>query len=453
MRAFITVDLGFGDSGKGTIVDALVPQVGAKLVIRYNGGAQAGHNVVDANTGHHHTFSQFGSGTFTPGVRTLLSAYTYVNPLTMEKEEAHLASKGVTNAWNRMHIDRRALITTPYHRAINRLREMARGNAAHGSCGMGVGETYTWACRLGELALRAGDILGTKVMESKLETLNSLAKGCLRELTPDLNWADPVVAHEASTLDISPNQIADHFKAWARKVEIMDEMQVASLINDSETVVFEGAQGALLDEAWGFHPYTTWTDTTTCNAHLILQEAEFRDEIVSIGVVRVYMTRHGAGPLPTEDAELTMAFKDRYNPTNPWQRAFRCGWFDVPAIHYAKTFVGHIDGLAITHLDAVEKHARWMFCPKYDKPVYGDLSFNRNRAAGPLGFYDKTGFIGMDGLTKRVLKAEPVLSALPGAKAEDIVDTIGLYTSLPLVATSSGPTRADKKFHACVVNR
>ena len=95
--------------------------------------------------GRHHTFAQFGSGSFTPGVRTHLSRFVLVDPLAMAAEAAHLASVGVPDALDRLTVDRDALLATPYHRAANRARELARGRDRHGSCGMGIGETVRYA--------------------------------------------------------------------------------------------------------------------------------------------------------------------------------------------------------------------------------------------------------------------------------------------------------------------
>src|SRR5215210_2605913 len=126
MRAFVIVDLGFGDAGKGLLTDCLVRRTGAKVVVRYNGGAQAGHNVVTPD-GRHHTFSQFGSGSFVPGVRTFLSRDVVVHPTALLREEASLRTAGVTDALERLRISADAVVVTPYHQALNRLRETARG--------------------------------------------------------------------------------------------------------------------------------------------------------------------------------------------------------------------------------------------------------------------------------------------------------------------------------------
>lgn len=152
--ALVVADLGFGDAGKGSSVDFLVRAYKAHTVVRYNGGAQAGHNVVTQD-GRQHVFAQFGSGTFVPGVQTHLSRHMLVNPVSMLDEEEHLCSLSVSDAFHRTTIDEEALIITPFHQAANRLREYARGKDRHGSCGRGIGETMTDALRWPDMAVRA----------------------------------------------------------------------------------------------------------------------------------------------------------------------------------------------------------------------------------------------------------------------------------------------------------
>ncbi len=139
MRAFVVVDLGFGDSGKGLLTDFLARRTGASVVVRYNGGAQAGHNVVTSD-GRHHTFAQFGAGSFVPGVRTFLSRHVIVHPTALLFEGRALEEKGVGDVFSRLRVSEAARVITPFHQAANRLRELARGEARHGSCGVGVGE-------------------------------------------------------------------------------------------------------------------------------------------------------------------------------------------------------------------------------------------------------------------------------------------------------------------------
>ena len=166
-EAHVVVDLGCGDQGKGTVTDFLVRAHGAHSVVRFNGGAQAGHNVV-TDDGRHHTFAQFGAG-FVAGVETWLTEHVAVQPWAMVVEAEHLARAGVSDAFARTRIAAEAPVITPFHRAANRLRERARGEGRHGSCGMGVGETVRDARALGdEDVVRVRDLLDGATARAKL---------------------------------------------------------------------------------------------------------------------------------------------------------------------------------------------------------------------------------------------------------------------------------------------
>src|SRR3954451_5371262 len=174
MRALVIVDLGFGDAGKGLLTDYLVRRTGARMVVRYNGGAQAGHNVV-APDGRHHSFAQFGAGTF-HGVPTHLSRFMLVEPFALAAEAVHLAELGVRNPFALLSADSRALLTTPYHRAANRVREAARdrtpGATRHGSCGMGIGEPLSFSLTVSpDKPPRVGDCRSRPTLIRKLTEL------------------------------------------------------------------------------------------------------------------------------------------------------------------------------------------------------------------------------------------------------------------------------------------
>src|SRR6476659_8022754 len=141
-RAIILGGLGYGDEGKGTWTDFLARTEPVHTVVRFNGGAQAGHNVVTPD-GRHHTFAQFGSGTFVRGVSTHLSRFMLLNPMRLLHEADQIRALGVSDALAPLTIDRLAPVTTPFPVPATRLRELARGDARQGSCGMGIGETMS----------------------------------------------------------------------------------------------------------------------------------------------------------------------------------------------------------------------------------------------------------------------------------------------------------------------
>jgi adenylosuccinate synthase len=400
----IVVDLGYGDAGKGTVVDWLCETQPVHTVVRFNGGAQAAHTVVRPD-GRHHTFAQFGSGTFHAGVRTHLSRYVVVDPLALAAEADHLATVGVPAALDLLTVDRDALLATPYHRAANRAREVARGADRHGSCGMGVGETMAYALEHPTDAPRAADCLEPRVLHRRLAALRSRLSGLCTTLPP----VDDVVAA---------------FRAFAARVSIVDGRVLLRHTIRTGAVVFEGAQGVLLDEWHGFHPYTTWSTTTFANAEELLTEAG--GSAYRLGVLRTFTTRHGPGPLVTEDPTLPLT--DPHNPTNPWQGRFRVGHFDAVAHRYARDVAGGVDGIALTHLDTAAHHPELQLCDKYD--------ISAALTPGPPGDLERQGR-----LTRCLRTARPIYTGTPTDWVAAVADSL----SVPVVLTSSGPTSSDKR--------
>jgi len=407
----IVVDLGYGDTGKGTVVDWLCSCQGSRpvhSVARFNGGAQAAHHVVTRD-GRCHAFAQFGSGTFTPGVRTHLSRFVLVDPLALAAEAAHLAGIGVTGALDLLTVDRDALLATPYHQAANRAREVARGASRHGSCGMGIGETASYALAYPDNAPRVGDCATPRVLSRKLTALRDRLTG------------------ELGSLDAPPVADVCHaYRAFASRVKVVDGGYLARLLR-AGPVVFEGAQGVLLDEWRGFHPYTTWSTTTFANAEQLLAEAG--QTAVRLGVTRCYMTRHGPGPFVTEDTSLDL--REPHNGHNPWQGRFRTGHLDAVALRYSIEVAGGVDAIALTHLDTAARHPELQMCLSYQA---GGHSLRR-LPVGPPRDLDH-----QERLTQMLLAAQPVYSLPDGGWADAIAETTGA----PVVVRSYGPTAADK---------
>ncbi len=274
-HAFLTVDLGFGDAGKGTIVDYLTRAHDAHTVVRFNGGAQAGHRVVTAEaTPREHVFAQFGSGTLA-GAATYLSRFMLLDPLAMVAEERHLKALGVRDAFQRTTIDERALLITPFQRAVNRLKELARGAGRHGSCGMGIGETMVDALAHGERALFAGDLARPDVLHAKLAFLHQANLAKVQALRADLPDNDAAAREWSLLADDWADWLIDAYRDFASQARVVPGDHLHSLLRQPGAVVFEAAQGVLLDEWNGFHPYTTWSTTTLENADLLLKEAGY----------------------------------------------------------------------------------------------------------------------------------------------------------------------------------
>jgi adenylosuccinate synthase len=366
-RAAIVVDLGFGDAGKGLVTDALVRSLGAHTVVRFNGGAQAGHNVVTPD-GRHHTFAQFGAGSFVPGVRTYLSRHVVVHPTALLVEAAALARKGVREPLERLSVSGEALVVTPFQQAACRLRELARGAGRHGSCGVGVGEAVGDALDDPASALRARHLGDGPALSRTLVRLQEKKRA---ELADALRTLAGSPAAEAERRVLESPAVVDAWAEAARRIAPLvtpgDEALAARLALGG-SIVFEGAQGVLLDEWHGFHPHTTWSTCTFANALDLLRECRFDGEIERIGVVRTYATRHGAGPLPTEDPALNASLPEPHNDHGPWQGAFRLGWPDFALLRYALEAAGGVDALALTHLDALARLPHVRACTAYRPP-------------------------------------------------------------------------------------
>src|SRR4051812_18457431 len=202
-HAFLTVDLGFGDAGKGSIVDFLTREHIAHTVVRYNGGAQAAHRVVTAGAKpREHVFAQFGSGTLA-GAATHLSRFMLLDPLAMMAENQHLQELGVADAFERTTIDERALVITPFQRAANRLKELARGDGRHGSCGMGIGETMIDYLEHGQRVLFAGDLRRADVLRTKLTFLREINLAKIQALLPNLPDNDNTLREQEPLTDLA----------------------------------------------------------------------------------------------------------------------------------------------------------------------------------------------------------------------------------------------------------
>jgi len=354
----VVAGLLFGDEGKGGWVDKIVSENGAKLVVRYNGGPQAGHNVIVNDT--HHTFSQFGSGMFNDGVRTYLSRYMLIDPYALDAEAAKLEAKIGEDPKRRLMIEESCAVITPIHSSMNRLRELARGKDRHGSCGRGIGEVRADQTEGLEDVLYAGDFKNKQTLawklksiaERKKEEVERLAEAFMATKNPPsvVNAFD--TAWSQLTKDLSESAISvyvDFYLGFGRSVAIVPNSRLRDLMDKEKAVVFEGAQGTLLDQDYGFAPYNTWTDCTYTNVHRLLEGMSCN--ITKLGVLRTFMTRHGVGPFPTEDGGWAM--DSDHNKTNDWQGKLRCGRMDYVLLKYAIDVMDKVDGLLFTYGDVL----------------------------------------------------------------------------------------------------
>lgn len=419
-RLVSLLGLGFGDCGKGLFTDFLCRQWNAHTVVRFNGGAQAGHNVVLPD-GRHHTFSQFGAGTFVPGTVTLLAYPVIVHPTALLVEAGHLRQSGVPDALERIIIDGRCLVTTPFHQAANRLRELARGAAAHGTCGVGVGETVSHSIDHPEQALRFADLERPAIAFAKLEDIRRTLRAQF-----DTGGAELQVLDDPTMAQRWLEQVAQ----LTRQVRAAPREAIAARLHKPGTVLFEGAQGVLLDEWRGFHPHTTWSSIHPSMVEAVALDAGHTGKIEHLGILRSYMTRHGNGPLPTHDPRLER-LAEPHNASDGWQGVFRRGHPDAVLLRYALRVAGPLDGLLVSHLDVFERERELRWCTSYDT-MQGLVAEIEPGPEHDLVHQQRQG--------QMLAAARPRYETEAVTSAPQFISQIEALANLPVLFGSHGPT-------------
>lgn len=361
--AAVVIGSGFGDEGKGLATDFLAARLSASpdhrqvIVARFNGGAQAGHTVVTPD-GKRHVFSHFSSGALS-GAATFLSRHFVCNPLLFIPERKKLAALG---ACLDVHIDARAPVTSPYDMMINQIAEESRGQKRHGSCGLGFGET-----------LERQENSAFPLRYADLNTPSKLA-GILRGIRHD--WVP------ARLQNLGVEKIPDDWQARLSSDDLQERFMsdISDFVQHTRGadpsyleragngIVFEGAQGLLLDQDYGrklgWFPHVTRSNTGLLNAVDVASEAGL-DTLTTHYMTRAYSTRHGAGPLPYEMASPpSPLICDETNIKNPWQGHLRFAPLDLTrlagAIAHDIESVKHSSlrirqTIGVTCLDQMEK--------------------------------------------------------------------------------------------------
>jgi len=314
--AQVVIGANFGDEGKGLAVDALAARMTRPLVVRFNGGAQAGHSVT-APDGRRHVFSHVGAGAFL-AAPTFLSRFFIVHPGIFARELAELAALGVRP---KVLVDPDARVTTPYDVLINRWIEETRGGQRHGSVGIGFGETIERAEQGYPLAVR--DLGDDDAVAAALERF--------RSTWLPLRLARLGIEYTAERAEAAsaPQLLAgylDELRAFRQAVV----PAAIDLAVGGREVIFEGAQGLLLDQDRGFRfPHVTRSNTGLKNVLALAADVGI-DHLDVTYMTRPYLTRHGAGPLQNETARLAFAeVVDPTNRPNPWQGSLRFAPLDL----------------------------------------------------------------------------------------------------------------------------
>ncbi len=311
MRAGIAViGANYGDEGKGAVTDFIASQMGPDdcTVVRFNGGAQAGHTVVSPD-GRRHVFSHFGAGSFS-GCPTHLSQFFIVNPHFFVKELQELAALGLEP---KVSIDGRALLTTPLDVFINQAIEEQRGLARHGSCGVGINETVTRCLKSPEYSTQAQDLLNPRLLHQRILYL---AKNWLPKRLKALNLHTEI-EQVRKIEDVLESVVSVYIDECDR---LLGNADITLSFPDSGFFVFEGAQGLMLDEdRLDQFPHVTRSKTGLENVAFLCKRNQI--ELMDVHyVTRTYLTKHGAGPLPNE---CDWRFSDATNIANRYQGNLR----------------------------------------------------------------------------------------------------------------------------------
>ncbi len=336
----------WGDEGKGKIVDMLAEK--AKYVVRFSGGDNAGHTVV--NPQGEFKLRLTPSGIFYKNTTSVIGNGVAVNPAVLNSEVDSLNSRGVDTS--KLLISDRAHLIMPYHIVIEGLEEDALGGKAIGTTRKGIGPAF--ADKVARNGIRAGDLLDKEVLRERLETTleskNKILTG--------------VYGVEPLSFDEIYRQYCGYADRWAP--HICDTSAVlATAIERGEPVLMEGAQGTLLDPDYGTYPFTTSSSPLAAGACLGAGIAPNRLTHI-LGVFKAYQTRVGAGPMPTELNDETgntiRELAHEYGTVSGRPR--RCGWFDAVAARLSARVNG-FNSIVVTRLDVLDKMPQLKICTGY----------------------------------------------------------------------------------------
>jgi adenylosuccinate synthase len=377
----------WGDEGKGKIVDLLTPNF--SIVARYQGGHNAGHTVY-AN-GRKFVLRLLPSGILHEGITCVIGNGVVVDPQALFAEIDELASAGVAIG-DRLIVSDKAHLILPYHRELDLLSEARRGERKIGTTSRGIGPAYE--DKIARRGVRVGDLANTEALSSAIRHNVDARNRIIRESSMDANQV-----------------LADLRKAWQRMAPWVQDVSLflARARRQNRPIMFEGAQGTLLDIDHGTYPYVTSSNATIGGVCTGLGLPPRAIDGV-LGVAKAYTTRVGEGPLPTE---LTGEIGNRLRETGQefgavTGRPRRCGWYDAVAVRYAVRVNG-LDALALTKLDVLDGMDELQICTAY-------------RLAGST-------ITELPGDIAQLAACEPIYESVPGWKAP----TAGVrrYADLP----------------------
>ena len=425
MSVIAVIGVQWGDEGKGKIIDMLSENV--DLIVRYQGGNNAGHTVVVNN--EQFVFHLIPSGILHKDKVCIIGNGVVVDPKALIDEIEYVKNKGISLD-GRLFVSCNAHVIMPYHRLLDEARELKRGASKIGTTHRGIGPAYT--DKMARIGIRMVDLLNEEVFIKKVHA-NCEEKNFM--LSKYFNYKE-----------ISADEIINTYIAYKNKIKeyITDTtLVIDEAIEQNKKILLEGAQGTLLDIDFGTYPFVTSSNPTAGGACTGSGIGPTRITYC-LGVVKAYTTRVGAGPFPTEfpaelDEKMRLKGKE-YGATTGRPR--RCGWFDAVAVRRAVRISG-ISGFAVTKLDVLDGLENLKICTgyKYKDTVLKEFPDSMEILENCVPVYKEVkGWVSKTSGTK-------VYDELP-VEAKDYLKTIEDLTCAKIELVSTGPGRE----HTIILN-
>lgn len=460
-RNFVSVNgIALGEETKGNTVQRIVRELDAHTVWR-SGGWQGGHHIIH-DDGREFAFSFFSAGTF-DGARTYLRDMV-ISPSDLFQEALMLEDQGIVNPLGMIAVDQNCLSTTPFHSAISRIREILRGQDRKGTIGKGVGEAIRDSSDP-SLTIRAGDfgdreriaVIAENIRRSKLSQAEGLIANYVGSVPPEV-YDELAILKDKALVGLT----ADASRYLAKLVRITDDRYLRALLDRDGSIVNEISHGALHHPWYGFVPHVTQIDPTGRNVIETVKSQDFQGKISRIGVVRSYITRHGAGPLPSYNKDLSNTLVETHNNgANDWLGEFRVGNFDIVLLKYALSISGGseaFDGLIISYLDVLKGRSEWQVVEGYeylghveDLDEYFDIE--EGRIVGikkQKDTRDEAHYQHQLRLTELIKNCRPILTTISanGDKSLEqiFIEYVEEKLGVGVVGTAYGPRIEDRHF-------
>lgn len=420
MPNLVIVGVQWGDEGKGKIVDLLAQD--ADVVVRYQGGSNAGHTVINDHGSF--VFHLVPSGILYPRKLCLIGNGVVVDPGALIEEVEGLQAKGVRIGTN-LSVSDRAHVIMPYHKLVEKASEESKGPHRIGTTGRGIGPTY--ADKMARIGLRMGDLLNPSLLRAKLE-VNVAEINTFLERVYGLSG-------------VELEKVFQQYRAYGERLagHIGDvSVQLARAIAKGRTILFEGAQGTHLDVDFGTYPYVTSSSAAAGGACIGSGVGPTKIHGV-LGIAKAYTTRVGSGPFPTELKDAVGArLQERgreFGATTG--RARRCGWFDGVILRTAVRVNG-LSSLALTKLDVLDGLTELKICTgyRYGGKLYRDMPSDLEVLTGCEPVYER-----MPGWTEATTGVK-MYRHLP-VRAKRYLARIEELAGCPIDMISTGSKRED----------